>query len=428
MSAGIEGEEPFFVVDYLDEIERAATQSIIECEGYAEPGSAIPISQLTKLTAEYFSSYKDSDEESSDRMACAKAWQSYIDDPNSSNGPGLIIEQSALTDIVQKLRESRRATELVDIQDLETPKWGGLSKWNHGESFGLQTRWSIFMPDSYSAEDWQNLMGKDVNNYLHGFRQREIVGHMAAMMSWPKGAETFMRVVGELHDVGECKAAGSPNGDVALDHKSSLQENEEIELLYEILSKQEPFSSIDEETIRAVVDTLKDTHKKKPETKAGLLFDSSEKLGYLFTALTTANFIMHPDTSPNGRREHLRELDDASFERLKTLPMDVFGRSLPFLFERHFSDEASNLPELDNYVNKLFESFGSRIKEIFNYFGTEERIESYRKHKHLAAFTGAHGEAIPNMTHSMAEAKADTRVDSFLHAKALFEKHYTPAG
>ncbi len=238
------------------------------------------------------------------------------------------------------------------------------------------------MPETFNDERHRALFGPDANNLRHGIVQQRITSYMAERLDLPHGDQEFLAALALYHDLGECKAAGSKTGDKDWSLKDALDEEDERSVLEKILDADPHFAKL--APIRArILMTMADAKSERPQTLEGLLFDASERVGYVRTVMAvhskTPNWAVDlalPSPSPFLDRMLPHERATLQF-----LFMEVIGRHTTDLHRRHVA-ETTGHSELDGLVEAMIAENAHRLLPIVEPLTGREYLWRFHDFQH----------------------------------------------
>jgi hypothetical protein len=157
----------------------------------------------------------------------------------------------------------------------------------YGRKLSLEARYNKYRHPSVSIEDWQKLLGRDVNNLEHMPLTRGIalalIRHSKTHQPELLDAEDelVIPIAGSMHDVGE-----AIESDISLSDKTADDDVREA-LAVDIVT-----ASLYPEGTPPLVEQAKSfIFDHDGETKRGRIFNSIEHLGYMRTAMNAMDLV-----------------------------------------------------------------------------------------------------------------------------------------
>jgi 5'-deoxynucleotidase YfbR-like HD superfamily hydrolase len=147
------------------------------------------------------------------------------------------------------------------------------------EQLTSEVRYERFM-DGETKEQWVHLLGPDVLFATHPLVAREIVDeYLSHDTTLSEQERTDLQITALIHDWGELKINGDGIGDVSYSHKTAAHEREETRMFYRVTD------AVENEFVRDYFRTLYETIVLDRTTQLGAIFNATERIGYLRTAL-----------------------------------------------------------------------------------------------------------------------------------------------
>jgi hypothetical protein len=240
-----------------------------------------------------------------------------------------------------------------------------------GQALGETVRYERYKPAFVDNEEWQELLGADVNNLAHlkltyGLTRAFLVGCREANSMecrFSRREEAILLTVAVVHDWAE---ALKHIGDVSFDLKTAAQEKAEHQELARLLQAHES-GSID---VASVMDVI-----KHPESLLGRAFNAIERVGYLRTALRAweqVPAVMQDRVRPLEQREELGE-------GLVLLTQNVLFNQIPTLlgYERQYPPVRSYL---DQKAPRITEALTGIHAVKLDWYDADLRYPNSKKH------------------------------------------------
>ena len=246
------------------------------------------------------------------------------------------------------------------------------SQTKYGEILLRNIRWARFKPEKTTNEQWNKLLGADVNNLKHlqltyGLARQFINYNYGVQLSTTHGLSVTLTkkekedllLAATVHDWGEAII-----GDINYDFKTKENEEEESEHLKKIA--QEIYRGKNKELAERIELVIDDVIKD-PDTKLGKIFNVIEKIGYLRTAL-------------NAWNKSRDEVDEDLKTNLRWLVAGAFPRLII-----EFIEHSKIYPAVTLYLKEnkeiIEEIFNGLPEEIFSKFESEQ-IKAQKKEKY----------------------------------------------
>jgi hypothetical protein len=228
-----------------------------------------------------------------------------------------------------------------------------LQAWQHAPDLAKQTRWSTFLPDHISTEEWQRIIGYDANNLRHMELQRGIVRQM---QDWLHGASlrltlhesSLISAVAIHHDLGELKV-GDKQGQWKTEHDARTEYKE----LETILVTDYPFNLISQKTREEMLEVLEQVDSQYPASNVAQIFKVSEYIGYMRTMLRMW-YTAQKGTHDGVITQHLQFL-------VQNVAASTGSRLHEVSLSKHYD------PRIQAYILDTMKMYQNSLLEIINY-------------------------------------------------------------
>jgi hypothetical protein len=251
--------------------------------------------------------------------------------------------------------------------------YNDFSSTEYGQKLASNSRYERYKPSSLTKEEWEKILGVDVNNLKHlklsyGLARQFIrystdshgpTNEVSEEQTLTKKEQEDLLLAAIVHDWAEAVV-----GDISYDLKSKAQEEKEYEELKKMthgMFKEGDSDLLDR--IHFVTDTvIKDT-----STKLGKMFNSIERIGYVRTALRAWQ----------ASKNSAPELQNG----LEWLTNNVFSGQITKLIEYSvaYNPVKVFLKENRDLINDAFNNISN--ESFLNYKKPEEREEKMKQFK-----------------------------------------------
>ncbi len=167
------------------------------------------------------------------------------------------------------------------------------------EALAGQPRYDMYMHD-VTPEQWIGMFDVDFDNKQHLFKTAQLTRYIAKMDSASPADAYAAWIAGLVHDAPEAVI-----GDKNHNHKTAADDEAEISTLSKLVRDKQLYLTPDELEIALTVMADKNAG---PVTEPGIIFDLSERVGYLLSAFTSWDAVEAGVVMSDVQREKVRWL------------------------------------------------------------------------------------------------------------------------